>query len=169
VRAFPGRSGSRTKGARPSDVTRAGITRIIRKELIPTWERRVPNSIQRPEIQHWAKAIADGKGRKKAAPYLANRSLDYMAMIYPWAVRREILRYTPFLGLETPVRHVGFAARSAEEQRRPVQDEGEGGGAVRTPRHADDELLAVRGDVVVRTRCGVRARLEQRLRRPGLE
>ncbi len=63
----------------------------------------------------------------------------------------------------------GFAAWSAEEQRRPVQDEGEGGGAVRTPRHADDELLAVRGDVVVRSRVGVRARLEQRLRRPGLE
>ena len=62
-----------------------------------------------------------------------------------------------------------FAAWSAEEQRRPVQDEGEGGGAVRTPRHADDELLAVRGDVVVRSRVGVRARLEQRLRRPGLE
>ena len=90
------------KGRVLSDVTRAGITRIIRKELIPTWGQRDPNSIQRPEIQYWAKAIADGKGRKKAAPYLANRSVDYMAMIYAWAVRREILRYTPFLGLEKP-------------------------------------------------------------------
>ena len=66
------------------------------------WGSRDPNSIQRPEIQHWAKAIADGKGRKKAVPYLANRAVDYMAMIYSWAVRREILRYTPFLGLEKP-------------------------------------------------------------------
>jgi integrase len=90
------------KGRVLSEVTRAGITRIIRKELIPAWGSRDPNSIQRPEIQHWAKAIADGKGRKKAVPYLANRAVDYMAMIYSWAVRREILRYTPFLGLEKP-------------------------------------------------------------------
>jgi len=90
------------KGRVLSEVTRAGITRIIRKELTPAWGSRDPNSIQRPEIQHWAKAIADGKGRKKAAPYLANRAVDYMAMIYSWAVRREILRYTPFLGLEKP-------------------------------------------------------------------
>lgn len=63
-----------------SEVTRAGVTRIIRKELIPAWGHRDPNSIQRPEIQHWAKGIADGKGRKKAAPYLADRAVDYMAM-----------------------------------------------------------------------------------------
>jgi integrase len=85
-----------------SEATRTGLTRIVRKELIPAWGRRDPNSIQRQELQHWAKAIADGKDRKKAAPYLANRALDYMAMIYSWAVRREILRYTPFLGLEKP-------------------------------------------------------------------
>jgi integrase len=69
---------------------------------MPAWGRRDPNSIQRQEVQHWAKAIADGNGRKSAAPYLANRSVDYMAMIYSWAVRRQILRYTPFLGLEKP-------------------------------------------------------------------
>jgi integrase len=90
------------KGRILSEVTRTGITRIIRKQLIPAWGHRDPNSIQRPEIQYWAKAIADGKGRKKAAPYLANRAVDYMAMIYSRAVRREILRYTPFLGLEKP-------------------------------------------------------------------
>lgn len=67
------------------------MTRIIRKELVPAWGQRDPNSIQRAEIQLWAKAIADGKGRKKPAPYLANRAVDYMAMIYSWAVRREIL------------------------------------------------------------------------------
>jgi integrase len=85
-----------------SEATRTGMTRIVRKELIPAWGHRDPNSIQRAEIQLWAKAIADGKGRTKPAPHLANRSVDYMAMIYSWAVRREILRYTPFLGLEKP-------------------------------------------------------------------
>jgi integrase len=46
--------------------------------------------------------VASGDGRKKAAPYLANRSFDYMAMIYSWAARRRLLRYTPFVGLEKP-------------------------------------------------------------------
>jgi len=90
------------KGRVFSEATRIGLTRIIRKELTPVWGRRDPNSIQRQEVQHWAKAIADGNGRKRAAPYLANRAVDYMAMVYSWAVRREILRYTPFLGLEKP-------------------------------------------------------------------
>jgi integrase len=90
------------KGRVFSEATRAGLIRIVRKELIPAWGRRDPNSIQRQELQLWAKAIADGKERKKAAPYLANRALDYMAMIYSWAVRREILRYSPFLSLEKP-------------------------------------------------------------------
>jgi len=37
------------------------------------WGCRDPNSIQRQEVQLWAKGIATGKGRKKPAPYLANR------------------------------------------------------------------------------------------------
>jgi integrase len=93
----PGRRG------RPlSQATRQGLVRIVRKELVPAWGRRDPNSIQRQEIQLWARGIAYGKDRKKPAPYLANRAADYMAMIYSWAVRREILRYTPFLGFEKP-------------------------------------------------------------------
>ena len=90
------------KGRVLSDATRAAITRIARRELFPVWGRRDPNSIQRAEIQHWAKTVADGVGRKKAVPYLANRAIDYMAMIYSWAVRREIIRYSPLLGLDKP-------------------------------------------------------------------
>ena len=33
--------------------------------------------IQRAEIRVWAKNIAEGKGRKRPAPYLANRAIDY--------------------------------------------------------------------------------------------
>jgi integrase len=90
------------KGRVLSDVTRAGMSRIIAKELVPVWGPRDPNSIQPEEIEAWVRGVAGGVGRRKPAPYLANRSFDYMAMIYSWAVRREILRYTPFLGLEKP-------------------------------------------------------------------
>jgi len=90
------------KGRVLSDVTRAGMTRIINKELVPVWGPRDPNSIQAEEIEAWVRGVASGEGRKKAAPYLANRSFDYMAMIYSWAIRRRLMRYTPFVGLEKP-------------------------------------------------------------------
>jgi integrase len=90
------------KGRVLREATRQGVTRIIRKELVPIWGARDPNSIQPEEVELWARRIADGQRRKKAAPYLANRSFDYMAMIYSWAIRRRLLRYTPFVGLEKP-------------------------------------------------------------------
>jgi integrase len=90
------------KGRVLSDVTRTGMTRIITKELIPVWGARDPNSIQAEEIEAWVRGIASGDGRKKAAPYLANRSFDYMAMLYSWAIRRRLMRYTPFVGLDKP-------------------------------------------------------------------
>jgi integrase len=90
------------KGRVLSEVTRAGMSRIITKELVPVWGVRDPNSIQPEEIEAWVRGVASGVGRKKAAPYLANRSFDYMAMIYSWALRRRLMRYTPFVGLEKP-------------------------------------------------------------------
>ena len=90
------------KGRVLSEVTRTGMTRIITKELIPVWGPRDPNSIQPEEIEAWVRGIASGERRKKAAPYLANRSFDYMAMLYSWAIRRRLMRYTPFVGLDKP-------------------------------------------------------------------
>jgi integrase len=90
------------KGRVLSEVTRAGMTRILRKELTPVWGPRDPNSIQPEEIESWVRGIASGDGRKKPAPYLANRSFDYMAMVYSWAIRRRLMRYTPFVSLEKP-------------------------------------------------------------------
>jgi integrase len=85
-----------------AEETRRGITRIVEKELVPVWGARDPNSIQPEEIEAWVRGIASGVGRRRPAPYLANRSFDYMAMIYSWAARRRLLRYTPFVGLEKP-------------------------------------------------------------------
>jgi len=90
------------KGRVLREATRQGMTRIVNKELIPVWGARDPNSIQPEEVEAWVRGIANGDGRKKAVPYLANRSFDYMAMVYSWAIRRRLLRYTPFVGLEKP-------------------------------------------------------------------
>jgi integrase len=90
------------KGRVLSNETRKGLTRVIEKELLPVWGPRDPNSIQPEEIEAWVRGVAAGEGRKKPVPYLANRSFDYMAMVYSWAIRRRLLRYTPFVGLEKP-------------------------------------------------------------------
>lgn len=90
------------KGRVLSEATRAGMSRIIAKELVPVWGPRDPNSIQPEEVEAWVRGFASGVGRKKPAPYLANRSFDYMAMVYSWAIRRRLMRYTPFVGLEKP-------------------------------------------------------------------
>ncbi|PYQ41681.1 MAG: hypothetical protein DMF77_15105 [Acidobacteria bacterium] len=90
------------RGRPLSEATRTGITRVIRKELIPAWGNRDPNSIQPDEIEAWSRGLAAGDGRKKAVPYLANRCFDYMAMVYSWALRRRLLRYTPFVAIEKP-------------------------------------------------------------------
>jgi integrase len=90
------------KGRVLSEVTRTGMTRIINKELIPVWGARDPNGIQPEEVEAWVRGVASGDGRKKPAPYLANRSFDYMAMVYSWAIRRRLMKYTPFVGLDKP-------------------------------------------------------------------
>lgn len=54
------------KGRVLSAVTRAGMSRIIAKELIPVWGPRDPNSIQAEEIEAWVRGVASGEGRKKA-------------------------------------------------------------------------------------------------------
>jgi len=82
--------------------TRIDITRTIKKELIPVWGARDPNSIQPEEVEGWIRGIASGEGRKKPVPYVANRCSDYMRMVYSWAIRRRFLRYTPLIGLEKP-------------------------------------------------------------------
>ena len=51
------------------------MTRIIERELIPTWGARDPNKIKSEEVEAWVRAFARGQGRKKATPYLANRSM----------------------------------------------------------------------------------------------
>ena len=85
-----------------SDETRKGMTRVVKKELVPVWGPRDPNSVQPEEVEAWVRRVAAGECRRKPVPYLANRSFDYMAMIYSWAIRRRLLRYTPFVGLEKP-------------------------------------------------------------------
>lgn len=72
------------------------LRRVIERELLPVWGQRDPNSIQPEEVDAWTHAMA------KRAPYVANRTFEYMRLIYNYSIKRRLLRYTPFLGLQRP-------------------------------------------------------------------
>jgi integrase len=78
--------------------TRKELQRVIDKELLPVWGGRDPNSILPEEVDCWARGLA------KRAPYVANRSFEYLRLVFNYAVKRRLLRYTPFIGLEKPHR-----------------------------------------------------------------
>ena len=78
------------------EATRKELQRVIDKELLPVWGDRDPNSILPEEVEDWSRTLV------KRAPYVANRSFEYMRLLYNFAVKRRLLRYTPFVGLEKP-------------------------------------------------------------------
>lgn len=78
------------------EATQKELRRIIDKELLPVWGARDPNSVLPEEVDAWARTLA------KRAPYVANRSFEYLRLLYNYALKRRVLRYTPFIGLEKP-------------------------------------------------------------------
>jgi integrase len=78
------------------EATAKELTRIINVELIPAWGERDPNTILADEVDPWARGIAN------RAPYVANRCFEFMRLIYNHSIKRRLLRYTPFIGLERP-------------------------------------------------------------------
>jgi integrase len=78
------------------EATKKELQRVIDKELLPAWGDRDPNSILPEEVEDWSRAVA------KRAPYVGNRSFEYMRLLYNFAVKRRLLLYTPFVGLEKP-------------------------------------------------------------------
>ena len=78
------------------EATVTELTRIINVELIPAWGTRDPNTILADEVDLWARGIA------RRAPYVANRCFEFMRLVYNHSIKRRLLRYTPFIGLERP-------------------------------------------------------------------
>jgi integrase len=78
------------------EATATELTRIINVELIPAWGSRDANTILADEVDLWARGIA------KRAPYVGNRCFEFMRLVYNHSIKRRLLRYTPFIGLERP-------------------------------------------------------------------
>jgi integrase len=90
----PGRGGKPLK-----DSTRREVERVINRTLVPQWGSLAPSAIHRADVKAWAKRMAAGDGKRKPI-YKANRAVDYMKMVFSWAVRSDLMETSPLLGIE---------------------------------------------------------------------
>lgn len=89
---------------RPS--TRKEWTRLAKAEILPALGRRQAADVGRADIRLWSESIRDGrrrwKAKQRASGYSANRAFELLRRVYSWAVGRDLLPATPFVGLPLP-------------------------------------------------------------------
>lgn len=90
---------------RPS--TRKEWARLAEAEIVPAFGAQQAADLTRADIREWAESIRDGERRwradgGRAASYTANRAFELLRRIYSWAVGKDLLAASPFVGLEKP-------------------------------------------------------------------
>jgi integrase len=70
--------------------------RLVKAEIAPAFGKRVPDEISRSEVREWAESL----GREK--PVVANRAFSIMRRVYAWALGRDLVTGTPFVGIHKP-------------------------------------------------------------------
>lgn len=64
--------------------------RILEKEFVPLWERRLARDVRRHDIMSAAEDI-----KKRGAPIMANRSLSVLKRLYNFGLDRELIEINP--------------------------------------------------------------------------
>ncbi len=88
--------------------TRAEFERLIRAEIIPALGRLAPEAVTRGEVRALVERIADGvpaeRGgwKRRPAPYVANRVLQVLKLMWSWALDGERVQASPVVGLKRP-------------------------------------------------------------------
>jgi integrase len=90
---------------RPS--TRKEWSRLAEAEIVKAFGARQAADLTRAEIREWCESIRDGERSWRddggqAAPYTANRAFELLRRVYSWAVGKDLLAASPFVGLELP-------------------------------------------------------------------
>ena len=65
---------------------------LVRRFLLPRWRKLQPANITRSDVRSMMTSIA--------APIVANQTLAAASAIFSWAVRQELLKVNPCLGVE---------------------------------------------------------------------
>jgi integrase len=70
--------------------------RLISAEITPVFGSRDPGEISRGDVRKWAEQLAERK------PVVANRAFSIMRRVYTWAIGRDLVASTPFVGIHKP-------------------------------------------------------------------
>jgi integrase len=83
--------------------TRDQFERLLQNEVVPVLGSRRPAEVTRGMVRELVEAIADGKNRERGpAPVLANRVLQVARIAWNWALAKEKVDASPFVGLKLP-------------------------------------------------------------------
>lgn len=88
--------------------TRSEFERLIEVEIIPALGGLAPESVTRGEVRALVERIADGvpaergEWKRRPAPYVANRVLQVLKLLWTWALDGERVQSSPIVGLKRP-------------------------------------------------------------------
>ncbi len=70
---------------------------LARRDVIPTFGDRRPETLTRKEIRSWGSKTVRVRG-----PYQANRAFELLRRVYSWAIEQDLVEVTPFVKLARP-------------------------------------------------------------------
>jgi integrase len=82
--------------------TKAEFSRLLHTEVVPVIGTFAPDAVTRGAVRELVERIADGTEEREPAPYVANRVLQVLKLMWAWAVDREHVKASPLVGLKRP-------------------------------------------------------------------
>jgi integrase len=90
--------------------------RLIAAEIVPAFGDRRAAAITRTEVREWSERLADEK------PVVANRAFAVMRRSYEWALGRDLVQSSPFVGIHKPAAEVPRDRLLSDEEIQAVFD-----------------------------------------------
>jgi integrase len=90
--------------------------RLIAAEIVPAFGDRRAAAITRTEVREWSERLADEK------PVVANRAFAVMRRSYEWALGRDLVQSSPFVGIHKPAAEVPRDRVLSDDEIRAVFD-----------------------------------------------
>jgi integrase len=87
------------KWARPRKRSAAEDERILRKDVVPAWEKRKAKDIARRDVIALLDKIVD-----RGSPIAANRTLALIRRMFGWALSRDIIGASPCVAVKAPAK-----------------------------------------------------------------
>jgi integrase len=90
--------------------------RLMDVEIVPAFGGRLAAEITRTEVREWSETLAQVK------PVVANRAFAVMRRAYEWALGRDLVQSSPFVGIHKPAAEVPRDRVLSDDEIRAVFD-----------------------------------------------